>query len=1397
MNNTSIAQITSWFVAALISTLLVAENSGELAEKIVAAKKNHSSALNNHTIFAKDNFDSSLSASVFNWNNATFKNIPINKAQRLDTQYLSGLDNYFTKAAHLHGANKKSISDAHRAQLHDTGRGGLIAQYQQRVDGIEVFSRTINVLVNRKNQYVASSGYFASDSVKPALDYLIDEKDALGIGYRQNTGEDIYQLSLNTSKSTPQYKKVNGHSFSKNYRLNDNSRIKKVYYPKTSDLLTPAYYVEIETSEIDSNVSIFYSYVIDGLSGEVLFKNNLTSDVATTYNVFAGIADNFPFDGPQGNDLTPHPTGDINDTPNVGDTLVTPNIITLDFGPISTADPWLGVADTTTRGNNVDAYADISGADGFDDQDVRPEMTGANAFEYNFGAFKEGVIGDGQKFAVVNLFYVNNFLHDWFYDNGFDEQAGNAQQSNYGRGGSEGDRMLVEAQDFSGTNNANMSTPSDGGTPRMQMFIWNTLNTAAINIDGINNINAGSGAFGPTEFDVTGIMSLVNDATNPIGDGCETITTVLTTQIAIIDRGSCNFTVKVKNAQNAGAIGAIIANNVAAGVDGGGVINMGGTDDTISIPSLLISLEKANEIKTALTNDPSLQANLVNQGKPLDSSLDNGIVVHEWAHYLSGRLVGNANGLSNNQGRSMGEGWSDFVALLFMTEESDNLLAGNDIFQGVYSASTFVGDAYNGIRRAPYSTDMNKNAMTFKHIEDGVPLPINHPIAFGSSGANNSEVHASGEIWAVVLWDVFVGLINKPGYSFDQAREVMKDYLVAGMKMTPNSPTMLEARDAILAAAIATDSEDFIIIRDAFTRRGMGASAVAPIRESIDHSGVIEDFTEGVDVPASIIVDANSIDMGSCDQDGVLDPTESATINMTFKNYSSGSLPAFDVNLSSTADLSFSDSMVTVDALPAFGDTVNKSFQVTLNSASFMQNLDIVATVDEIGVMPDDFIEPANLIVTISSNFDFNKSAHNDDMSSIDTSGFDWQVVTQADLLPFIIDDGAWHGPDSGSAGASDLITPEILVASVGDFSLTFDHYYLFESSEDDQGVIENWDGGVIEVSVDGAAWIDVIDFGASLSEPYNGTLDTFNTVLGGRAAYTATRDESSSAMQSNSLTFPDGLVNERQVRIRFRIGTDANTSEFGWLIDNLVVTNAALPMFSEIVAENNVCVTGNPPVISAGSDINIRVNDNSDISIDLSGVATDPDGDALTILWKQISGPAVVINNADALLANVMMAAPTADLSLVFELSVDDGSSTVTDTVNVGLNLNNAPTVTTSSSTVTEGQGASLVAVANDLDGDNVTYQWTQTGGLTVTLIGANTANTTFTAPQVDASTTLTFSVVVNDGFVNSAAATATVVVTNQQPQSTGGGGGGGSIPLPLLSLLYFISLVRRARFK
>ena len=158
--------------------------------------------------------------------------------------------------------------------------------------------------------------------------------------------------------------------------------------------------------------------------------------------------------------------------------------------PVLVTDPWLlspGAATTlgwhndgvndydSTRGNNVFAYDDrdannLPGRSGVSTTAL-PNLT--MDFVPNFTL--EPTVrtpAPNQQFNTTNLFYWNNLIHDLAYIYGFTETARNFQNNNMGRGGVGGDYVLAEAQDGSGTNNANFSSGSEGTRGRMQMYLW-------------------------------------------------------------------------------------------------------------------------------------------------------------------------------------------------------------------------------------------------------------------------------------------------------------------------------------------------------------------------------------------------------------------------------------------------------------------------------------------------------------------------------------------------------------------------------------------------------------------------------------------------------------------------------------------------------------------------------------------------------------------------------------------------------------------------------------------------------------------------------------------------------------------------------------------------------------
>jgi len=199
---------------------------------------------------------------------------------------------------------------------------------------------------------------------------------------------------------------------------------------------------------------------------------------------------------------------------------------------------------------------------------------------------------------------------------------------------------------------------------------------------------------------------------------------------------------------------------------------------------------------------------------------------------------------------------------------------------------------------------------------------------------------------------------------------------------------------------------------------------------------------------------------------------------------------------------------------------------------------------------------------------------------------------------------------------------------------------------------------------------------------------------------------------------------------------------------------------------------TNSAPTANAGTPIAVNEFD----TVTLNGSGTDPNGDALTFSWTQMSGTSVTLSDAT-------VAAPTFDApdvtavntpeTLRFRLTVSDGSLSNSDTVDItvndaGLGINSPPTasagpdqnVAESTNVDLDGSGSS------DPDGDTLSYSWSQTGGPNVTLNGAGTAQPSFTAPDVAAGNpvTLTFELTVNDGADN---ATDSVDIFVAEPAS------------------------------
>ena len=544
----------------------------------------------------------------------------------------------------------------------------------------------------------------------------------------------------------------------------------------------------------------------------------------------------------------------------------------------SSPNGWLTVGNAThdtTQGNNARAAFNVNeGLVDFYNSGVAVGVTDEDVFDYsNQEIIPEGLL-DSLEAAVVNAFYWTNMCHDILYQYGFTEESGNFQEDNFGLGGVGGDSVVVEVRETALINNAVFLPTVDGDNPLMILFFFLRSDAEVVLEVANEKYTAAPAAFGPNEYNVTGAPVIYSD-----GIECESVDDqAYAGAIVAINRGSCVFTAKVNNAQNRGAVGVLVIDNV-----NGSLFTMQGTDQTY-IPSVSITQKDGERLKQSLPSSNSVLA-VENPGLIIrDSAFDNGIIIHEYCHGLSTRLTGgpsNSVCVDPRQAKEIGsEGWSDFCSL-FITATNET--------ERTRTIGSFASWAIDGIRLFPYSTDMAINPSTYKYIN----------AAAKASGGD--ATHFVGTIFATVLWDMYWAIIEaeekngRLGFNTNKyesgigGSNIAMQLVVEGLKIQPCYPSFVDSRDAIfLADEILFEERYKCVIWEAFARRGLGESAVGSPLGTID-------VQEAFDVPkycSSPYITRTSINYTiiSGDNDNYIDNCETLKTTITLKNTGIGNL---------------------------------------------------------------------------------------------------------------------------------------------------------------------------------------------------------------------------------------------------------------------------------------------------------------------------------------------------------------------------------------------------------------------------------------------------------------------------------------------------------------------------
>jgi hypothetical protein len=377
--------------------------------------------------------------------------------------------------------------------VHATRYGPYVAQFRQRVDDIEVYGARVNVLLDRElNVRAITGGHSPHGGIGAPFrgDPLVALRSAAGVIDGMLSASAMREVR---SKTPYTYFEIDR---SPSFIPLRPATVKPIWYP-AKDALLPAYKVEITGRQPGVGRLIARSLIVSAADGRLLSSNDLVHDLQPFgYRVFAD-ADGHPYVDPYGY-TNPYPTR----LPSgyLPSAQVPMNLLEVSHSDVSTGDPWLADDATETSGNNVDAFfnADIIDEEGYcafasdevfrpEEGDFRAHVSEPHRFDYSYDANDtlndylqcndEGLptpipTNSAQLNAkIVQAFYATNWLHDLFYDLGYDETAGNMQVDNRGRGGLEGDPLLVSAG-FTATFTL---VSEDDGNPNGALFLGANL----------------------------------------------------------------------------------------------------------------------------------------------------------------------------------------------------------------------------------------------------------------------------------------------------------------------------------------------------------------------------------------------------------------------------------------------------------------------------------------------------------------------------------------------------------------------------------------------------------------------------------------------------------------------------------------------------------------------------------------------------------------------------------------------------------------------------------------------------------------------------------------------------------------------------------------------------------
>ena len=367
---------------------------------------------------------------------------------------------FLTREAALYGLTAAEIAALVKFTDYANPAGNMSwVEFRQDLLGIPVFQGELRAGFAATGALARTTG-----NLVPGLDAAaLDAKPTLSAAQGAAKAAATINVYADPAQLTVRWTEENGRrSVMSGGPFDGDTRAELVWFPVEPGVAVLAWSVTLWRPVYS------YTVLVDANDGTLLWRKNITQHQTqpVTYSVYTS-------DSPAPLSPTNVLPGSGTQAPGVPRTSVTLIADDINASPLG----WITDGNNTTLGNNVTAGVDLSAPNGVD---ANVTGSGTRVFDFAYSPPPLGAdVPTGTAYRngiVTNLFFWTNRYHDRLWQLGFTEPARNFQTTNtfggVNRGGAANDAVSAEAQDSSGTNNANFSTPADGQPGRMQMYLF-------------------------------------------------------------------------------------------------------------------------------------------------------------------------------------------------------------------------------------------------------------------------------------------------------------------------------------------------------------------------------------------------------------------------------------------------------------------------------------------------------------------------------------------------------------------------------------------------------------------------------------------------------------------------------------------------------------------------------------------------------------------------------------------------------------------------------------------------------------------------------------------------------------------------------------------------------------